>query len=593
MLSVVGSGKPDKVSVEDGFTVVHNAQELRDLLDRPGRQEYVPIVDLLLSQDLITPEQLRRARQELHDDYSGRQLLNTLTKLGYLQDNDRQRLMMRYLDMPWVKLREFDVAAGISALLPVDVARQRHVMPLAEHAHKLVVAVEDPFDSETVDLLHFVTGRTIELAVASREDIEFAIGKYYGTLDVADVMEEMSASHHADPEVTTEDILRMGQERPIVRFVHNMILDAINRRASDIHVRPREKDVELFYRIDGSLVRIRTVDHGLLPAIVSRIKIFGGMNIAERRVPQDGRAKMRQGNSDIDLRISVLPSIHGESVVIRILDTSSSLRTLDQVGFSGPDADRFVDMLNRSHGMILVTGPTGSGKSTTLYAALQELRKLNVNIITVEDPVEYHIDGIVQIQVNTATGYTFARALRHILRHDPDAIMVGEIRDEETAHMAVESSLTGHVVLSTLHTNSAAASVTRLLEIGIEPYLLNTSLLGVLAQRLIRLNCPHCKAPEVVPDMVRRSLGIDGEEAFWRGKGCDNCYGSGYRGRRAVYELLQVTPALRQLIVTSPSLATLEQQATADGMVPLTDFALGVARAGDTSLEEVYRIRLQ
>ncbi|TNF36976.1 MAG: type II/IV secretion system protein, partial [Gammaproteobacteria bacterium] len=518
------------VLTEEGFPVVHNAKELKAFICQPGRQEYKPIGRLLIDESLVTPAQLREAHQQARNNRSGAELINALKSLGHVNDDDIRQVMIRHLQLPWVKLHEFDIQPTIVNQLPVDVARRRHVMPLMECGHRLAVAMEDPFDNETLDVLHFVTGHPIEVVVASRADIEYAISKYYGPHDVADVMEEMSSGGTSpEVEVSAEDILRMGQERPIVRFVHNLITDAINARASDIHIRPREKTTDLYYRIDGSLVKIRSFDRALLAAVVSRIKIIGGMDIAEHRVPQDGRSKMRREGHDIDLRISILPSIHGESVVIRILDTGTGLRTLDQIGFTGPDRDRFTDLLLHNHGMILVTGPTGSGKSTTLYAALQKLRETNVNIITVEDPVEYHVDGVVQIQVRNITGYTFARALRHILRHDPDVIMVGEIRDLETARMAVESSLTGHIVLSTLHTNSAAATITRLLEIGIEPYLVNTSLLGVLAQRLVRLNCKHCKEKEEVDPLVRKMMNIPDDEVFWKGKGCEFCHDTGYQ----------------------------------------------------------------
>lgn len=582
------------VGHDSGMDVIRNSQELRQFLEQDRKPGYKSIGDLLVEQGVLSAERLARAMQHVPPGRSDAMLVKVLKDLNLVGDGDIQQVMMRHLQMPLVKLHDFDIQPNVVNMVPVDIARQRHVMPLMECGQKLVIALIDPFDSELIDLLHFVTGRAIEAVVASPDDIEFSIGKHYGSQDVAEVMEEMaSSSAGPEPDISVEDILRMGQDKPIVRFVHNVIMDAIGSRASDIHIRPREKTVELLFRVDGSLVRIRTFDRALLPAIVSRIKIFGGMDIAEHRVPQDGRARMIRDGREVDLRISILPAMYGENVVIRILDTQSGLRTLDQVGFSPEDAERFTDLLMHNHGMVLVTGPTGSGKSTTLYAALQELRKQNINIITVEDPVEYHVDGVVQIQVRNVTGYTFAKALRHILRHDPDVIMVGEIRDLETARMAVESSLTGHIVLSTLHTNSAAATVTRMLEIGIEPYLLNTSLLGVLAQRLVRTNCPHCKVQEEVQPMVRRAMGVSADEVFWKGAGCEACYETGYHGRRAVYELLKITPELRRCIVEHPNVEAIEQQAIKDGMIPLTANAMAMARTGETSLEEVYRIRLE
>ncbi len=316
------------------------------------------------------------------------------------------------------------------------------------------------------------------------------------------------------------------------------------------------------------------------------------MNIAERRVPQDGRARVVEGGNVVDLRISIIPTVEGESVVIRLLNTEVGLKTISELGFSERDLPVFSDLIHKSYGIILVTGPTGSGKSTTLYAALEEVRKQNVNIITVEDPVEYHIPGIEQIQVNSAIGFTFARALRNILRHDPDVIMIGEIRDEETARIAVQSALTGHLVLSTLHTNDASGAVTRLMDMGIESYLLSSSLLGVLAQRLMRRNCIECAREEDVEPGIRISLGVPKDEVFYKGAGCERCNGTGYSGRLAVYELLLVTSGLRRLIKEGVASEQIQREAAKEGMVPLTANALSQARIGVTSLEEVYRVRL-
>jgi type IV pilus assembly protein PilB len=412
---------------------------------------------------------------------------------------------------------------------------------------------------------------------------------FYG----AEAALQLPESESHEPELSLHRIKQLAEEKPTVRFVDSLLEDAICRRASDIHLRPGKHDVAILFRIDGVLSEIRRIKPGNLAAIVSRIKIIGGMNIAERRLPQDGRHLVRMGERSIDLRLSIMPTVHGESVVIRILDTQQSMKNLSQIGFNDIDAERFRALTSHSQGIVLVTGPTGSGKSTTLYAALNGIKDSGVNVITVEDPVEYQIDGIRQIQVKPQIGYTFARALRHILRHDPDVIMVGEIRDQETAIMATESALTGHLVLSTLHTNSAATTVTRLLEIGIAPYLLNASLLGVLAQRLVRRNCPHCLEPEQVPEHVRRAFGLSADEVFYVGRGCEHCHGKGFAGRIAAYELLEVTPALRALIQPAVAAQAIEQQAIADGMRPLTQSALALARDRLISLGEVYRVRLE
>jgi type IV pilus assembly protein PilB len=516
-----------------------------------------------------------------------------LANRAIIDDEDYSRLMARSLGLPFVQLSSFEVSQDLITMVPVNIARTHDLVPLMICNEKLVVAMHNPMDQEAMATLSFLSGRMVEEAVASRMDIQYAITRYYGPGDDESVLEAIQLPDGANSDAFNDaELLRLSGEKPTVRLVHHMILDAVNSRASDIHIRPCENRADLLFRIDGSLVHIRSFNRNLLPAVISRIKILGTMNVAEHRLPQDGQARVQHHNRIIDMRISIIPSIYGESAVIRILDKSASLRQLSDVGFTPKDQVLFSALLHKSHGLILVTGPTGCGKSTTLYAALQDVIPTGNNIITVEDPVEYHVDGLMQIQVNHATGYSFALALRHILRHDPDVIMVGEIRDMETARMAVESSLTGHIVLSTLHTNSAATSVTRLIEMGVEPYLVNTSLLAILAQRLVRKNCTYCIAEEIISDAVRADLGIKPEETFWRGKGCEHCHKTGYHGRMSVYELLTVSPEMRKLIKPKAEAAEIEAQAIADGMVPLTDMALQAAREKKTSIEEVYRSRI-
>jgi type IV pilus assembly protein PilB len=469
------------------------------------------------------------------------------------------------------------------------------VMPLMLHGERLVVAMQDPMDMETNNLLRFTSGHSIEVAVATREDIERAIQRNY--IGAGSRIKELHLleGRDVDPaqlERVLQEEERLGRESPIVRLVNRLIAEGIGRRASDIHMHPTRDGVDLSYRIDGALVPVRNLHKSVLRALVSRIKILGRMNIAERRLPQDGSARVVHEGKVVDLRFSVIPTVDGESVVIRILNTQAGLRSISQLGFVPRDEAHFADLLHRSNGLVLVTGPTGCGKSTTLYAAVGEVRKQNVNLITVEDPVEYHIDGIEQIQVHPVAGYSFARALRHILRHDPDVIMIGEIRDAETAKIAIESALTGHLVLSTLHTNDAASAVTRLMEIGVEPYLLSATLLGVLAQRLVRCNCRRCIAAEEIDPAVRKHLGVAADEVFFRGHGCEECNQTGYSGRMAVYELLRATSDLRDLVVDGVTSATLHVQALKDGMTPLTQNAIAQARLRRTSLAEVYRVRL-
>ncbi|WP_297527342.1 GspE/PulE family protein [Thiohalobacter sp.] len=503
--------------------------------------------------------------------------------------------LARRLAVPLVDLADFDVEPEVLADIPENFAREHRVMPLLRINDRLIVAMENPADAELLSLLHFVSGHSVEGCVAAPEDLQQTIERAYGVADDAEALDELElvAQKEMETQPPVHEVERMGKEKPIVRLVHNILAEAIRRDASDIHLRPADDHVALLYRQDGTLVPVRKFAKVLLPAVVARIKIIGRMNIAERRLPQDGRARMVEAGRTVDMRISVIPTVSGESVVIRLLNADNGLRSISELGFTLEDAERFTDLLHRSYGMLLVTGPTGSGKSTTLYAALQEVRKQNVNIITVEDPVEYRVQGIEQIQVNTAPGFTFARALRNILRHDPDVIMVGEIRDQETAKIAVESALTGHLVLSTLHTNDAPTTVTRLIEMGVAAFLVKSSLLGVLAQRLVRLNCPHCIELEPVDTSVRRCLGVGEDEVFHRGQGCEACNHTGFHGRMAVYELLRVTPAMRDIITADVSADAIRQQAMRDGMVPLTQNALRLAREQKTSLAEVYRVRLE
>jgi type IV pilus assembly protein PilB len=498
------------------------------------------------------------------------------------------------LGLPVVELSSVPIAEQAIGTIPAAVARRLGVLPLAADPHYLCVAVSDPADMEVSNTLEFMTSRRIVPVLASADGIAHALSTHYDKVEDEALVRSLGLrGGEADAEQAAHEAERLAGERPVVKLVADLVGEAVRRRASDIHIRPGAQDVELLYRIDGELLPVRRFVRALLPALVSRIKVIGGMNIAERRVPQDGRATTSEHGRLVDLRISVLPTVDGESVVIRLLDTHDSLRRIEEIGFNPRDTQLFRDLITRSHGLLLVTGPTGCGKSTTLYAALVEARTQNVNIITVEDPVEYHIPGIEQVQVNRAAGTTFARTLRNILRHDPDVIMVGEIRDHETAEIAVESALTGHLVLSTLHTNSAATAVTRLLDLGVESFLLRSTLMAVLAQRLARRNCPRCSAPEAVDAHVREVMGVGADEVFHAGAGCLHCDGTGVRGRVAVYELLPLSADLRRLVVPNADADAIHALAVREGMVPITAHALALARSGAISLKEAFRVRVE
>ncbi|MGG5873997.1 GspE/PulE family protein [Pseudomonas peli] len=571
--------------------IISDHQQLFDYLQQrtESPRRHRRLGELLLSQGHISSAQLQNALAHQRQDGRAGRLGQILLKQELVDRHSLASALVEQLDIAQVNLEDFKVEPQAVQLLPENLARERRVLPLLVQGEMLVVATPNPSDCELLHLVGFITGKQVEAIQAQDEQLDRAINRFYGSEAALQLPE--SESH--EPELSLHRIKQLAEEKPTVRFVDSLLDDAICRRASDIHLRPGKYEVVILFRIDGVLTEVRRIKPGNLAAIVSRIKIVGGMNIAERRLPQDGRHLVRMGERSIDLRLSIMPTVHGESVVIRILDTQQSMKSLSQIGFNDADAERFRQLISHSQGIVLVTGPTGSGKSTTLYAALNGIKDSGVNVITVEDPVEYQIDGIRQIQVKPQIGYTFARALRHILRHDPDVIMVGEIRDQETAMMATESALTGHLVLSTLHTNSAATTVTRLLEIGIAPYLLNASLLGVLAQRLVRRNCPECLQPEQVPEHVRRAFGLSPDEVFYVGCGCDHCHGKGFAGRVAAYELLEVTPAMRALIQPEVAAQQIEQQAIADGMRPLTQSALALARERLISLAEVYRVRLE
>ncbi|MBW8366421.1 MAG: GspE/PulE family protein [Arenimonas sp.] len=497
------------------------------------------------------------------------------------------------LGLPLVRLEGIHPTAEASALIRPEVARRLRAVPLRVHQGKVAVAMEDPGNGDTLAQLDFMCRQRVIAMVATPRDIRNAIAEHYDRVEDRDIAQQLGL----DPtslgrESNPQDIERLSREKPVVRIVAGLISDAVARRASDIHLRPGESGTDVLYRIDDEMVPVRRLLRTLHPAVTSRVKVLGSMNLAEHRKPQDGRTTFVLDNGrEVDLRISVLPAIYGESVVIRLLDTNESLWSLEQLGLSTADRQRIDDVMGRSHGMFLTTGPTGCGKSTTLYAMLLELRKQRINILTIEDPVEFYIDEIQQMQVNRAAGFTFASAMRNFLRHDPDVIMVGEIRDEETAAIAVESALTGHLMLSTLHTNTAATTITRLLDLGVEAYLLRASLLAVMSQRLVRLTCTHCAEVEPVDAHVRGVLGVGPDEVFHHGVGCSHCDGLGVHKRRAVYEMMVVTPNIQSLIVPGAEADTIHRVAMQEGMVPITQAAVQLAREGLISLAEAWRVR--
>ncbi|WP_339826886.1 GspE/PulE family protein [uncultured Arenimonas sp.] len=499
----------------------------------------------------------------------------------------------RALGVPLVRLANLAPDQAATRLIRPEVARNLRAVPLMVRGGSVAVAMEDPGNNEALSTLDFLSRQRVHALLATPREIREAIARHYDRVEDQDIARQLGV----DPTGTTvetseQEAQRLSREKPVVRIVHGLIADAVARRASDIHLRPGEGGTDVLYRIDDEMVPVRRLMSSLHPAVTSRVKVLGSMNLAEHRKPQDGRTTFTLDDGrEVDLRISVLPAVYGESVVIRLLDTNESLWDLDQLGLTADDRRRIEDVMGRSHGMFLTTGPTGCGKSTTLYAMLLELRKQRINILTIEDPVEFYIDEIQQMQVNRAAQFTFASAMRNFLRHDPDVIMVGEIRDHETAAIAVESALTGHLLLSTLHTNTAATTVTRLLDLGVEAYLLRASLLAVMSQRLVRLTCTHCKDVEEVDPHIRESLGVGPEEVFHAGRGCSHCEGLGMFKRRAVYEFMVITPRIQSLIVPGAEADKIHATAIEEGMVPLTQAAVNLARQGLISLTEAWRVR--
>lgn len=499
------------------------------------------------------------------------------------------------LGVPLVRLSRLHPDPAAVAMIGPDLARQLRAVPLRAHGGMIAVAMEDPGTRQTQGVLDFISRLHVVPLVGSPREVRDGIARCYDRVEDRNVARQLGIDPESlAGETNPAEAQRLAKEQPVVRIVHTLIADAVARRASDIHLRPGEHGTDVLYRIDDELVPVRQLLRALHPAVVGRIKVLGQMNLAEHRRPQDGRTSFPlEDGRHVDLRISVLPAVFGESVVIRLLDPDESLWNLEQLGLTDRDRERLDDVMDTSHGMFLTTGPTGCGKSTTLYAMLLEMRKRRVNILTIEDPVEFHIEDIQQMQVNRAAGFTFAGAMRNFLRHDPDVIMVGEIRDRETAGIAVESALTGHLVLSTLHTNTAATTITRLLDLGVEAYLLRASLLAVMSQRLVRVTCPHCRMIEPVIPHVRERLGVGLDEVFHTGRGCEHCEGLGVHGRRAVYELMTITPRLRRLIVPGAEADVLHDAAVEEGMVPITQAAVTLARTGAIALAEAWRVRVE
>jgi general secretion pathway protein E len=463
--------------------------------------------------------------------------------------------------------------------------------------NEITVVLSKPFDSESVDNVSRLTKSAVNIALATKTAITAAIDVAYeqkSTVidEVAEELDAQNLDQLVDEVATADDLLDVVNRPPVIRLVNDILFRALQLRASDIHVHPYEGKIQIRYRIDGILYDTLSLNRNVLSLVVSRIKVMAGMDIAERRMPQDGRCSVRLGNREIDLRVSTVPTSYGERCVLRLLDKSTGLFSLSELGMWEDDLKIFDSLLDRSHGVIFVTGPTGSGKSTTLYAALNRMNAVQKNIITIEDPIEYQLGGISQMQVATRKGMTFVTALRHVLRQDPDVIMVGEVRDEETARMAIQSSLTGHLVFSTLHTNDSAGAISRLLDLGVEPYLVSSSLLAVLAQRLVRKICPECRERYEPTEHELRELGIGerGDVEFYVGAGCSKCFNTGYKGRTGIYELMMLDEQIREMVNVHQTAGVIKQKAIEKGLQTLRMDGARKVMAGATTIAEVLRV---
>ncbi|SJZ86373.1 GspE/PulE family protein [Selenihalanaerobacter shriftii] len=551
--------------------------------------------DILVEVGLITKEELNKALDKQRG--SGEKRLGQVLKdMGLVTEDQVMGALEHQLGIPQVDLKKFIIDTDIVKLIPKALAERHMAIPIRQKNDILTVAMEDPLDVLAIDDIRLKTDYEVVPVIASKEEIRYAIDQYFSNEKmINEFIKDVNATKDTDgQDIEVDKLQEMVEEAPVVKLVNNIILEGIELRASDIHIEPQEAEVRIRYRIDGILHNEMTVPKHTHSAFVSRIKIMADMDIAERRIPQDGRIQMIVKDKEVDLRVSILPTVKGEKVVIRILDKSNLMLDVDELGFLEEHKKQFKEMIHSPHGILLITGPTGSGKTTTLYSALSSLDTDSENIITVEDPVEYRLDGINQVQTNPKAGLTFASGLRSILRQDPNIVMVGEIRDKETAKIAINAALTGHLVLSTLHTNEASGALTRLIDMGIEPFLVASSVIGVIAQRLVRKICDECISEEeniLVDSRLEEYLG-NGRDSITlkHGSGCRECNETGYRGRTAIHEMLKINDKVKRLIVNKASAADIEEAAKADGMITLETCGLEKANQGITTLEEVMRV---
>ena len=548
------------------------------------------IGDLLLEKGYITQEQLEAGLKE--QAFSGRRLGETLVDLGHITEEQLADVISERLLIPKLSLSNMVIDPNIIHQIPVDLARRHTLIPVFALGNTLTLAMADPLDVIAIDEIRYLTNKNIKRAIATPTEIKTAIDEYYS---VADSLNQIIGSETTEESQLTAEIkveVDPDQESAVARLVNLMITKGVKERASDIHIEPDETMLRIRYRIDGAMHEEASPPKSMHSELVSRIKVAANLDVSEKRLPQDGRFMLTIDNNIIDLRVSTLPTIHGEKVVLRILDRRNLLLNFNQLGFNKKLAAAWKNMIQKPEGLLLISGPTSSGKTSTLYTTLSEINSIERNIITVEDPVEYSLPLIIQVQINEKAGLTFPSTLRAILRQNPDTIMIGEIRDKETAHMAIRSSLTGHLVFSTIHTNDAPSTIMRLIDMGIERYLVATALKGVLAQRLVRLNCPDCaesyKPSEVLlqrAGLVELADVID----FKRGVGCPRCKNTGLRGLTGIFEFVEVTPTISELIIQGTSINLIKEEARRSGYIPLFDMGMEKLQLGQICLEELLK----
>jgi type IV pilus assembly protein PilB len=559
--------------------------------------EHRRLGEILMQLGFVTPIEVREALEKQQRDGQGLKLGEILIQLKYATSEQVAMGLAQQFDVPYVDLKKIDIAKEVLALVPKNVAAEHGIVPIAKSGKHLRIAMADPLDFFALDNLRFILNAELECVLASKDAVRDAISYHYGEITALnDVIGDLTADD-VDVRGAGDDLdaAMEGDDAPVIRLVNLIITEAIKKRASDIHIEPFEKKLRVRYRVDGNCIEQDSPPKKLQGPIISRIKIMSKMDMAEKRKPQDGRIKMVVQGREVDFRVSSLPARHGESMVLRILDKEKALVDLETLGFHESDYERFNRIIKKPNGVLLVTGPTGSGKTTTLYAALKKLNRPDVKIITAENPVEYNISGINQAQVNHKIGFDFARILRAMLRQAPNIILVGEIRDSETANIAIQAALTGHLVFSTLHTNDAPSSIGRLIDMGVKPFLCASAILAIMAQRLVRQLCKHCKEPIDPPESLMRAVGLRMEDL--KGKtlygpvGCEECSGTGYRGRVGCYELMEMTPALREAVFKNrPARELRELAISSGGMATLQMDGVRKVLDGVTTIEEVLTI---